>query len=278
MKKSLLLIILLNLSFSVHAQMPGKGFYGGLGATFNIVKFTEADANTLGLSKVFINGQEASEGYAGGPYAFPESSENRFGPTAQIGYYNLFKNSKWLWGSKFTYNYIGSTATSTEISIPQYGSNSTGMSFTGVAEAESFQYSANHQMTLIPYLGYSTRKAFFYLGVGPSLTETVENINGVIGYAFIQNNKVNITGAPTDFSSTNWVFGLAATAGGTVFITPMIFLDFSYVFNPTSNQTNDFLAPFSNSNGMYSTSGDMIGSTSSKETTNSFSLTINKIF
>lgn len=278
MKKLLLLILLFIISLSANAQMPRKGFYGGLGASFDIAKFSEADANTLGLSKVYVNGEEASEGYAGGPYTFPESSENRFGPTAQIGYYNLFKNSKWLWGSKFTYNYIGSTATSSALSIPQYGSNTTGTSFTGVAEVQSFEYQVNHQMTLIPYIGYSTRKAFFYLGAGPSLTETVENINGVIGYAFLNGIKVNITGAPANFTSTNWVFGLAATVGGTVFLSPTLFLDFNYVFNPTSNQTNDFTTPFSNSSGKYSSSGEMIGSTSSKEKTNSISLSINKIF
>lgn len=279
MKKSLLLIALLCLSNASIAQtVPKSGFYGGLGVSFCLVKFSEADANTLGLSQVFINDTLRSSGFAGDPYEFPESSENRFAPSAQLGYFQHFNNSNWLWGSKLTYSYIGSTSTSSDLDIPQSGANTTGTAFTGVATVQSFQYSANSQFTLTPYIGTSINKAFFYLGAGASLTQTEEKINGVVGYAFIQGQKVNITGKPTDFSSSNWVWGLAAVAGGTYFFNPSWFLDFSYTFNPTANQTNDFLAPFSNSSGQYMTSGEMIGSTSSKEMTNSFTLTINMIF
>ena len=278
MKKSLLFIALLILSVSSFAQnIPKKAFYGGLGASYNLVKFSAVDANTLGLSNVYIDGNLVLSGSAGGPYVFPESTDNRFAPNVQLGYFQLFNNSDWLWGSKLTYSYIGSKSVSSEIHIPQVGSVGKS-SFTGDAVVQSFEYRVNNQMTLTPYFGVSVKKAFFYLGPGLSLSETIENINGVVGYAFIGDKEVNISGAPTDFSSTDWSVGFAAVAGGTYFISSSLFLDFSYTYCQTGTQTNNFTAPFTNSQGPFMTSGELIGSTSTHEVTNSFTLTLNKIF
>jgi hypothetical protein len=279
MKKSFMLSAILSLSVLSFAQtVPESAFFGGLGGSFAIADFSEVDANTLGLSEVFVNGNKVTTGNAKGPYEFPPSSENKFAPFINLGYFQKFNKSNWLWGSRLNYSYIGTTSTSSEQEIPQAGSNSTGTAFEGVAVVQSFQYSMNHQFTLTPYAGISSGKAFFYIGAGPTLSETVENINGVVGYAFVQGQTVNISGEPADFSSTNWVWGIAVLGGGTYFLTPALFLDLSFMYNPTENQTNDFTAPFSNTSGIFSTSGELIGRTSTSETTYSFTLTINKIF
>ena len=278
MKKLLLLIIVLSFSaISIAQTVPRKGFYAGLGAAFDVVKFSETDANTLGVSDVYLNGNLISSGYADGPYSFPESSENRFAPSVQLGYYQLFNNSNWLLGAKFTYSYIGSTSTSSVQNIPQAGSVGN-IPFTGDAVVQSFQYSMNNQMTLTPYFGIATKKSFFYLGAGASYSQTKENINDIVGYAFIGNEEVNISGEPTSFSSTNWTFGYSVIAGGTYFITSSLFLDLSYTFSRTGTQTNDFKSSFSHTQGPTMTSGDLIGRTSSHAIINSFTLTINKAF
>lgn len=278
MKKSLLLIAVFSLSVTSFAQtIPKRAFYGGLGLSYDLVKFSAVDANTLGLSKVYSNGTLLSTGSAGGPYEFPEISDNRFAPSIQVGYFQKFNDSKWLWGAKYTYSYIGSTSSSPVLNIPQYGSTG-GNSFTGVAVVQSFEYNIDNQMTLTPFFGLSTKKSFFYLGVGPSLSETTENINDVVGYAFVGEKEVNISGEPISFSNTDWVYGFAALAGGTYFFNHSLFLDFSYTYCQTGTQTNNFIAPFTNSQGKFSTSGELIGSTSTHETTNSFTLTINKAF
>lgn len=281
MKKFILFIAVFAFSVSTFAQkteVPKSGFYGGLGGNYSFVDFSQVDANTLGLSEVYINGNKIQKGSANGPFTIIPDAESKLGPTIQVGYFQKFTKSNWLWGSKLSYSYVGTTSTSPVLEIPQYGSNSNGNTFEGVAVVQSFQYSMNNQFLFTPYFGISTDKAFFYLGAGLSLSETKEEINGVVGYAFIQNDTVNISGEPTDFSSINWVWGFAAMAGGTYFLSPSLFLDLSYTFNPTQTQTNDFTAPFSNSSGIFSTSGELIGRTSANETTNSITLSINKIF
>lgn len=278
MKKSLLLVLLLSVSVISNGQsIPENAFYAGLGGSYSLVNFSAVDANTLGLSNVYLNGNLLTSGYAGGPYVFPEGSDNSFTSSAQIGYYQYFKNSKWLWGAKYNYSYIGSSFMSSELHIPQVGAVGN-TDFTGDAVVQSFEYGINSQMTLTPYIGVSVPKAFFYLGAGPSYSLTTENITGVVGYAFIGNAEVNISGPPTNFSSNNWVFGFAAVAGGTYFISPTLFMDISYTFDQTSNHTNDFFSSFTHTQGPVNTSGDLIGSTSSHVITNSFTLTINKIF
>lgn len=278
MKKSLLIFAALCFSVTSSAQtVPQKAFYGGLGVNFNIINFNAADANTLGLSDVYFNGKLVSSGSAGGPYEFPASTENIFAPSAQLGYFSRFNKSKWLWGAKYTYSYVNSTSTSSEIHIPQYGSVGK-TTFTGDAVVQSFEYSVFSQMTLTPYFGISTKKAFFYLGGGPSLTQTEEKINNVVGYAFIGEKEVNISGAPISFSAEDWTIGYALTAGGTYFFNPSWFLDLSYTFCRTGTQTNNFIAPFSHSQGIVATTGDLIGRTSTHQTLNSFTLTINRTF
>jgi opacity protein-like surface antigen len=278
MKKTLLLIAFLSISVTTYSQtIPKNAFYGGAGINFALVNFSSAEANTLGLSDVSINGKLLTSGAAGGPYNFPEISDNRFAPSVQLGYFQTFDKSKWLWGAEYTYSYIGSKSTSPVLHIPQVGAVG-GISFTGDAVVQSFEYNITNQMTLTPYIGYSAKKSFFYLGFGPSLSQTKESINDVVGYAFIGDKEVNISGAPISFSATSWVYGIAATAGATYFFNSSLFLDFNYTFIQTGTQTNNFTADFSHSQGKISTTGKLIGRTSSHEITNSFSLTINKAF
>jgi opacity protein-like surface antigen len=258
-------------------KIPRGAFYTGIGGSFDLIKFSEVDANTLGLSNVSINGNPVTSGFAGGPYTFPEKSENSFSAAAQVGYFGFFDRSNWLWGTKFTYSYIGSSYTSTGLHIPQYGAVGN-QTFTGDAVVQSFEYGINSQMTLTPYFGISSGRTLFYLGGGATLSETTENIDGVVGYAFIGKEEVNISGAPTNFSSNNWVWGYAAIAGISYFINSKYFLDFSYTFGQTGNQVNDFLAPFNHSQGPVTTSGELVGRTSSHVTTNNFALTFNMAF
>lgn len=278
MKKPLLILFLFSLYISSYAQtVPKKAFYAGIGAGFNLAKFSDVDANTLGLSNVYFNGKPVASGFAGGPYIFPENSESRFGPDIQVGYYQLINKSKFLWGAKFTYNYIGTVSVSEDQNIPQVGAVGS-KSFTGDAVVQSFEYSCDNQFTLTPYFGISTKKTFFYLGGGATYTQTKENINNVVGYAYAGDEVVNISGDPISFSSTGWSFGFAALAGGTYFFNSSLFIDFTYTYCQTGTQTNDFFAQFTNTHGKIETSGDLIGSTSTHAIINSFTFTFNKAF
>ncbi|MBK8551712.1 MAG: hypothetical protein IPL53_11875 [Ignavibacteria bacterium] len=116
-------------------------------------------------------------------------------------------------GAKLTYSYIGSSITKGEQHIPQTGAVGN-LPFTGDAVAESFEYQVTNQLTLTPYIGVSINRAYFYLGAGPSYSQAKESLNNLVGYAYLGSGEVNISGAPTTFSATDWVFGFSAVAGG----------------------------------------------------------------
>lgn len=281
MKKSLLFFAIIFFCLSVSAQsqtIPKSAFYGGFGGSFNFVNFSATEANTLGLSNVFIAGTNVTSGSAKGPFEVAASSENRFGPFVQLGYYQKFNKSAWLFGGKFTYSYIGATSTSPEQDIPQYGSNTAGKTFDGVAVVQSYETSIYSQFTLTPYFGYSSKRTFFYLGAGPSYSYTKENINGVVGWAFVNGDTVNISGNPTDFSSSDWVWGFTAVAGSAYFFNQFLFLDLCYNFNSSGSETNDYTAPFANSSGIFSTTGELVGRTTRSLISNSVTLTLNAAF
>jgi len=53
------------------------------------------------------------------------------------------------------------------------------------------------------------------------------SLNNAVGFATINGNLTDISGAPRTFSSSDWRSGAAATAGVTYFLTPSWYLDVS---------------------------------------------------
>lgn len=277
MKRSLLFITVLGAS-TLLAAVPEKAFYGGLGASYNAIDFGIVNATTLGISNIYVMGNLVTSGSAGGPYTASMNNQNTFAPSIQAGYFQHFKGSSWLWGAKFAYSYLGSNSTVSNVGIPQYGSNSVGNAFSGTATVQSFQTSINHQMALMPFIGHSFEKGFIYLGAGPSLSQIKTDIDDVVGYAYLDGKTINISGAPASFSSTDWVTGISGLVGVTYFFSPSLFLDLSYNYTQTKNQTNNFSAPFMHTEGFCSASGLLIGSTTGNVVTQALMLTINKAF
>jgi len=129
-------------------------------------------------------------------------------------------------------------------------------------------------------VGRSFEKSFVYIGAGPTLSRTRTNVNGLVGFANVIGVPTNISGAPTDFSGAGWVFGGSAVVGATYFLTPSWFLDFSYSYAMTANQTFNYSSPFSNPNGVAGTTiiGSLVGNSTGKVITQGVGATINKVF
>ena len=150
--------------------------------------------------------------------------------------------------------------------------------FTGNVVARSYQSSINHQLTFIPFVGRSFERTFIYLGAGPSLTQTRSKLNGVIGFAAIDGQHLNITGASADFASTQWALGGAATFGMTYFFDRSWFLDLSYTYAMTENRTSNFSGPFASATDGYTDTGTLSGNYSGRVITQSVHVSINKAF
>lgn len=262
------------------SSVPRSALFVGVGGSDNSVNFNDHKIYAQGVSNVYLNGVLVAFGSAGGPADPYFDTQFTFAPSAQIGLFRHFAESKWLWGAKFTYNHLGATSTNQNVIIPQVGSftSANSDSFTGNVVVRSYQSCINHQMTLMPFVGRSFEKSFVYFGAGPSLSQAEFKLNGVIGFADINGMRTNITGTPSNFSSAPWVFGGAAVVGATYFLDPSWFLDLSYTYLVTRNQTSEFSGPFASSTSGYIDTGILSGTYSGRWITQAFTISINKAF
>jgi hypothetical protein len=273
---------------SVDAQpldsvIPNTALFIGLGGSYNSMNFGTQNVYAVGTSDVYQNGVLASSGSAAGPANIYIGSESGFAPSVQAGYFQRLSGSDWLWGAKFSYSYLNATAVVRNALLPQAGSftatgSTTPTPFTGNAVVGSYQTHIKHQMALIPLIGHAFEKGFVYGGAGPTLSQTRTDLNSLVGFADINGDHTDVSGAPVNLFSSSWVYGGAAVIGATYFFGPTWFLDFSYTFAITGNHTNNYASPFTNPNGTNGSTilGTLVGISSGTVTTQSFTISINK--
>jgi hypothetical protein len=260
------------------SRVPASAFYAGLGAAGNYINYNDWTVDATGISNVYDDGELIASGTAGGPAVDLDLDLSwSFTPQIQLGYFNHFSNSQWMWGGKFTYNYMNASSTKENFLIPQYGSYGT-EEFTGNAVVQSMEVSLSHQLALIPYLGRDFERGFVYVGVGPTLSKVDTDVTNLIGFADVLGRPTDISGRPQDFSSTDWVYGGAATIGGTFFVDRSWFIDVNYLFSKTLSNTANYQSTFVNPGPPLTFAGDLIGKSEGSFTTHTFALSINKAF
>lgn len=265
--------------------VPDSAFYVGLGGSFNAMHYGTQDVYAVGTSNVYLGGALQSFGSALGPAYIDLEDQNNISFAVQGGYFQRFNNSDMLWGVKFAYSYLNGSSSVRNALLPQVGSFTTVPGgvvtpFTGNALVRSYKVEMLHQMALIPFIGRSFSRGFVYGGVGPTLSQISTKLDGVIGFADLNGTRTDVSGNPINLSSTRWVYGGAATVGGTYFLDASWFLDFSYTFAMTQNNNNDYFSPFTNPNGTGGSTieGTLVGTTSGKVTTQSVTVSINRAF
>ena len=261
--------------------VPASGAYLGLGFNANSTQFNDQDVTATGTSVVTdSDGDLVSSGQAGGPaVGIDLNTINAYSPSIQAGYFEKFQNSNYLWGAKFTYSYLdGSTATNDFIRIPQYGAYENGAPFTGNAIASSYQKTIKHQISLVPYIGQAFEKGTVYLGAGPTLSQVNTKINNLVGFADLNGDRTDISGAPQNFADTQWVFGATAMIGATYYLDKSFFLDLNYSYSMTKNKTSNYYSTFRNVSSPNTFEGELIGSSTGTATVQSVGISINKLF
>jgi hypothetical protein len=262
------------------STVPESAFFIGLGGGYGLAKFTNQEVYAQGVSNVYQNGSLVASGSAAGFGDLDFHAQSSFAPVAQGGYFQHFSGSNWLWGTKFSYSYLGATAADRDLIIPQSGSftGNSSTSFTGNVFVRSYEVSINHQMTLTPFIGRSFEKTFLYLGGGPTLSQTKTAGKDGIGFADINGTHADITGKPTSFSSSEWVFGGSAVVGMCYFFNHAWFLDFGYTLAMTSTPKSTFSGPFSSFSQGFTDTGTLSGNYSGNVITHSLSISINRAF
>ena len=282
--------------------VPKSGLSLGLGGNLNLATFGQQNFYWAGTTTDYFvsDGKPWGHGYAAYNTKVNLTPQFRVAPLGQINYFNHFGDTEWIWGGKFAYTYLNSRASVSNVGIPQFGAYflqdtiSLGhgnidptirytSSFFGTGDLQSYQASINHQMILTPYLGRSFSSGFLYAGAGPSFSQVQTNLNNLTGYRNVNGTPTNQTAFGANSQNSHWVWGGAATAGITYFLTPSWYLDFNYTFSQTRSTTSYYnfwyTAPVAGTHGIDASNGVGYGpgSTSAALNTQSVNASINWI-
>jgi hypothetical protein len=109
------------------ATVPRSLFFVGVGGGLGIVASGEQSVFNKGISNIFDNGVPLGTGTAEGPPITPDLGAEATGvPLGQLGYFQHFGDSEWLWGLKLSYSYLDSTNLSEHnLVIPQVATGTT---------------------------------------------------------------------------------------------------------------------------------------------------------
>ena len=274
-------------------EVPFSGFFAGVGVSRSYYNFTNLDSYSQGVSKGYslIHRSEYTGAASGSTNTGLLNGVSNSSPAAQLGYFQKFsKSSQWVWGVKATYAFLNAeTQSDKPLLVPQSGSYTpptVGPSqgqLTGNVVIKSVTARVNNQIGLLPIIGRTYRRGFFYLGGGPSWSQAIISNNGVDGTSVdVATGKIN---SQTDrdrfnFTGSSWSVGWQATAGATYFIDSKTFFDLSYSYAQTGYQSIPYSAQFRGLDIRAGTlnEGTLSGNTNGAIANQSVILTINRRF
>lgn len=270
---------------NTQSNLMHEGFFAGLGGNYNSLNITQ-NSWGKGISNIQTNTGVNSNGVAEGSGAPFRNINNTLAPDIQIGYFKHYGCAQDLYGFKFSYQYLNSTSTNSNLYIPQLGqmtssTGETGALF-GYVNADSVQVMTSHQLMLLAFVGRSFGSAYVYLGAGPTLFNLKSKNYYSIGYAEDEGVTINVTGLVSYSSPSMWLWGAAAQLGMTYFFDPSWFVDASYTYALTGSRTTNHEQAFTNSSSVgttdYTTSGTLFTKDTLSVRNQSLTLTINKVF
>jgi len=264
------------------SYIPQGGFFIGLGGSYNSVKFDQ-DIYALGISNVFNGAVLVATGIAQGPGDPFHNIQSTFAPEVQAGYFRNFTGSSWLWGAKFKYKYLRTTATQQGVIVGQTGSftpagGGAATPLSGNVLMQSMQTGIEHELSALAFIGQSFTSGTVYVGAGPALLSTKSLINRAVGFGDVNGLPTAITGAPVSFTSSTWMWGAAAQIGMSYTLAPTWFLDFNYTYAVTKKYDINYSAPFTSTSAGLTYVGTAYITTPQRVTTQAFAVTINKLF
>jgi len=151
-------------------------------------------------------------------------------------------------------------------------------SFGGNVIVGSSQTTVQHEFAFMPFIGHEFNYGFVYFGAGPAVFRTKGDLYNVTGYADINGTHADITGTPTNYSSSQWLWGAAAELGAAYYFSPTWFADLNYTYAMTGNHTTNYSSPFASSTDGYDDTGTLYASTTNRVIAQSVALSINKVF
>lgn len=267
------------------SNVSKDGFFLGVGPNYNSINLTQ-NSWGLGVSNI-VTSTANSNGVAQGTGVPFNNISNVLAPGFQVGYFKHINGTPNLLGIKYSYQYLNSTATNPNLFIPQIGQTTSAITgvtspLYGYVNGTSIQPTVNQQMSLLLFAGRSFGNASFYLGAGPSLVNLYSKNYYSIGYATVDGATVNVTGLVSYSTPSFWAWGGTAQMGATYFFTPTWFIDVSYTYMVTGNNTKNHQQNFVNNSNVggivYATSGTLYTKNTLSVTNQTLMLTLNKVF
>ncbi len=273
------------LSFAGIAPMPQTGFFFGLGGSYNSVQF---DQNLYLQSSTFVDvgGTEIAFGMAGGHHGNFNATQSAFAPQAQIGYMMYTPCCDWLWGAKLTYQYLGVTITDPRIGFGAADLLHTtddapvNTTFAASVSERNAQATTKSEIALLAFVGRPFSSGYAYLGAGPIVINSQYEIDAAVASIAVNNTTgpVVTNGGCTGGSSSKWIWGGVAQIGLTYYVDPTWFLDFNYSYAYTTRVKFNNNEYSSNSTAGFHASSYVYSTASERLITQSFAITINKVF
>lgn len=271
---------------AVQGDLTHDGFFIGMGADFNSVNFTQ-NSWGKGVSNILTSTGANSNGVGQGNGVPFHHITNTLSPSVQAGYFKHIGDTRNLLGVKFFYQYLGVTATNSNLFIPQLGQSTSAITgvtsaLYGYVDGTSIQSKTNHNMALLLFAGHSFGNTTLYIGAGPSLVNIKSQNYDSIGYAEFNGATINVTGLVNYHSPSIWTWGGTAQLGATYFFMPSVFLDLSYTYTATGDYTVNHQQNFTNSSNIggitYATAGTLYTRNTMSVQNQSVMLSINKVF
>jgi len=272
--------------------VPYGGFYAGIGIAGSNYGFSNLNSYSQGISKGYslVYATEYTGAASGSTNTGIPNGFSNVSPAAQIGYFQKFsKSSSWLWGVKGTYALLNSQGqTDGILLVPQSGGytppiGAGGGMLNGNVVIRNVTAKINNQFGILPVIGKAYKRGFFYVGGGPTLSQTVIANNGVDGTAIdVQTGRIDsqTDRARYNFSGSGWSVGWQASVGVTYFIDRATFFDLSYTYAQTGYTSIPYSANFRGVDfeDLTLNEGVLSGNTNGRIANQSIILTINRKF
>lgn len=271
---------------TTHSNMMHEGLFFGLGTDYNSINLTQYSWGK-GVGNITTSTGANSNGVAEGTGAPFKNTTHTFAPEIQAGYFRHFPcYQNYLYGVKFTYQFLGSTAVNPNLYIPQVGTTTSATTgavspLYGWVNVDQVQVTTNHQLALLAFVGQSFGNKYVYLGAGPAAFNIQSRNYYSIGYAQFNGDTINATGLISYSTPSLWLPGGAAQVGMTYFFDPSWFIDVSYTYAVSASRTVNHTQGYTNSSSVgttaYISAGNLYTRNTVRVNNQSVRLTINKV-
>lgn len=248
------------------ARINQTGFFIGLGGAYNFVRTHSNMTGTLHA----ISGTPPNGVFSGTTGSF-NFRDQTFAPEAQIGYFQPFTNSNWLWGLKLLYT-KNITNNNTKDSSTYINLTDPIINTRDQVRMNGFP-KINHELVLPVFIGHSFMNSFMYLGTGPSLFQIQHTI-----YTSSDIHSGYYIGTLGNFSNSRWLLGGAVQAGLAYYVNPTWFLNLHYTYATTGKYTLNNSIPFTPKVNGGLNSGSVFFSSSQRLSTQEIAVSINTLF